>query len=279
VQEQADQISKTEIADYYKKNSEAFEQFSLDRLFIPRYKTVQPEEREKEEKEEQAEAKEQKKEENLTDEQKKAKEAEEKAKQEKKEAEDKARQEAGEKELNALADKLRERAAAGEDFVALQKEAFAAAGTKVENPTVNLPKVRRTGLPPAHSEVFDLKQGEVSKVITDNGGHYIYKVVTKEELPLDQVETEIHNKLKGEKQKKMMDEYTNSFHAEPNEAYFGPPAAPGPVPPRGRPMMGRPPGGPSGMAPGPGGPQGAPPAPNAPASAPAQPTPPPSKPN
>jgi len=33
--------------------------------------------------------------------------------------------------------------------------------------------------------VFDLKVGEVSQVITDNGGHYIYKVVSKEVLPMD----------------------------------------------------------------------------------------------
>jgi len=49
----------------------------------------------------------------------------------------------------------------------------------MDSPTVNLPAVRRTGLPPAHVAVFDLKVGEVSQVITDNGGHYIYKVVSK----------------------------------------------------------------------------------------------------
>jgi len=130
--------------------------------------------------------------------------------------------------LNKLADSLRERAAAGEDFAKLQKEAFEAAGTKVDNPTVNLPKVRRTGLPPAHAAVFDLKVSEVSAVISDNGGHYVYKVVTKEVLPLDdQIKAEIRNKLKSERMKEMMDKYTNSFEAVPNEAYFGPPAAPG----------------------------------------------------
>jgi len=117
---------------------------------------------------------------------------------------------------------------AGEDFTKLQKEAFEAAGTKVENPTVNLPKVRRTGLPPAHVAVFDLKAGEVSQVINDNGGHYIYKVVSKEVLPLDQAKEEIRNKLRGERLKEMMDKYTNSFQATPNEAYFGPAAPAGP---------------------------------------------------
>ena len=252
VSEDAEKVSDAEIADYYKKNPEAYEQYSLDRLFIPRYK--QPE----------AEKDEEKEPEKMTDEQKKAKEAA-----------DKAKQEQGEQEMTKLADSLRERAAAGEDFVKLQKEAFEASGTKVENPTVNLPKVRRTGLPPAHSEVFELKTGEVSKVISDNGGHYIYKVVSKDILPLDQVKEEIHNKLKSERMKEMMDKYTNSFQAVPNEDYFGPPGPSGPPgrmgmgqgapPPHMRPNMNRPP-----MAPQ-----------NAPANAPAQaPNPqPPSNPN
>ena len=212
IQEQADKVPETEVADYYKKNPEAYQQFSLDRLFIPRNK--QPE----------ADKEEGKEPEKLTEEQQKAKEAA-----------DKAKQDQGEQELNKLADRLRERAVAGEDFAKLQKEAFDASGTKVDNPTVNLPKVRRTGLPPAHAAVFDLKVSEVSAVISDNGGHYIYKVVSKETLPLEQVKEEIHNKLKNERSKEMMDKYTNSFQAVPNEAYFGPA---GPAGPPGRVGMG-----------------------------------------
>ncbi len=209
VQEEAEKVPPTEIDTYYKANPEAYEQFSLDRLFIPRNKqpaTDAPE----------GDAK-------LTEEQQKAKEAA-----------DKEKQEAGEKELAKLADTLRERAAAGEDFTKLQKEAFEAANMKMDSPTVNLPKVRRTGLPPAHVAVFDLKVGDVSQVITDNGGHYIYKVVSKTTLPLDQVRDEIRNTLKSQRTKEMMDKYTNSYHVETNEAYFGPP---GPMGPGGRPGM------------------------------------------
>src|SRR5271165_1285637 len=207
VQEDADKVPETEITDYYKKNPEAYQQFSLDRLFIPRNKQVEAQDKD--------DAKEPEK---LTDEQQKAKEAA-----------DKAKQEQGEQELNKLADSLRERATKGEDFVTLQKEAFEAAGTKVEKPTVNLPKVRRTALPPGHAAVFDVKVGEVSAVITDNGGHYVYKVVSAEVLPLEQVKEEIHNKLKGERLKAMMEKYTTSFQVIPNEEYFGPavPAGPG----------------------------------------------------
>lgn len=252
VQEAADKVPEEKIKEYYDKNPEAYEQYSLDRLFIPKHKTVTAEEKKED-------ADEEKKDANLTPEQQEEK-------QKAKEAEEKAKQEQGDEELAKLADTLQKRAAAGEDFTVLQKEAFDASGSKVENPKVNLPKVRRTGLPPAHASVFELKVGEVSQVISDNGGHYVYKVVSKELLPLDdQISGEIHNKLKNEQLKEMMAKYTDSFQAVPNEAYFGPPQAP--TPPRMRPGMNMPPQG----APGPGAggrpapPQSAPPASNAPA--------------
>ena len=268
LQDEADKVSPTDVESYYKKNPEAYEQFSLDRLFIPRYKTL-----ESEDKDDKDDAKDKEKDDKDKDKDKDSqKETEEKQKA--KEAEEQAKREKGEQELNKLADTLRERAAAGEDFTKLQKEAFEASGTKVESPTVNLPKVRRTGLPPAHAAVFDLKVGEVSTVISDNGGHYVYKVVSKEVLPLDQpLQTEIHNKLKSERLKEMTDKYTNSFQAIPNEAYFGQmpagmPGRPGmnqgAPPPHMRPQM----------AP-PVGPQSAPPS----TQAPSQPAPPPSKPD
>ena len=153
VTEEADKVPQEKIAEYYKNNPEAFEQFSLERLFIPRFKQAEAEDKDKDKEKEEA-----KEPEKLTEEQQKAKDAADQAKREK-----------GEQELNKLADSLRERAAAGEDFVKLQKEAFEAAGTKVANPTVSLPPMRRTGLPAAHTAVFDLKVGELSAVISDNG--------------------------------------------------------------------------------------------------------------
>jgi hypothetical protein len=221
VQEQADKITPAQIDAYYKKNTEAYEQFSLDRIFIPRNKQAEPEKAEDLDK--------------MTEDQKKAKEDA-----------DKAKQEQGQQELDKLADSLRDRAAKGEDFAKLQKEAFEAAGMKSDAPTINLPKVRRTGLPPAQSAVFDLKVGEVSQVISDNGGHYIYKVVSKSVLPLDdQIKNEIHNTLRSQNMKDMMQKYNDSYHVDTNEAYFGPPGPQGPMgmrpgmqpPPRQRGMM------------------------------------------
>lgn len=217
IQEDAAKIPPDQIESYYKDHAESFQQFSLDRLFVPRNKQAEPELKDEDEKD---------KDKKLTDEQEKAKEAEEKAKTEQ-----------GEQEMTKLAESLRVRAAAGEEFVKLQKEAFQAAGMKIESPTVTLPKVRRSGLPPAHSVVFDLKVGDVSQVINDSGGHYIYKVDGRDEIPLDQAAQEIKNTLQNERTKKMMDEVNGSFKVETNEAYFGP-AGPAMMPGRGPGGMG-----------------------------------------
>ncbi|MGA8429588.1 MAG: peptidyl-prolyl cis-trans isomerase, partial [Candidatus Sulfotelmatobacter sp.] len=200
IQEEAAKVPPAEVEAYYKEHPEGYEQYNLDRLFVPR--TKQP----------QSEAQETDKEEKLTEEQQKAKEADAKSKEEQ-----------SEQEMTKLADTLRARAVAGEDFMKLQKEAFEAAGMKIESPTVNLPKIRRTGLPPAHAAVFDLKAGEVSQVISDSGGHYIYKINSKDALPLDQVKEEIHNTLQSQRSKAEMEKYQNSFSVETNEQYFGPP--------------------------------------------------------
>jgi spore coat protein CotF len=242
VQEDAAKVSDADIKAYYDAHADTYEQFSLERLFVPRNKQVQPELKDEDKD----------KEEKLTDEQKKAKAAE-------KEAEEKERTEQGEQEMTKLADSLRARAAAGEDFAKLQKEAFAAAGMKIESPTVTLPKVRRSGLPPAHAAIFDLKAGDVSQVINDSGGHYIYKVDSKDQLSLDQAKQEIQTSLQSTRTREAMDKLNGSFKVDTNEAYFGPP---GPAMPPGR---GMPPRGPNPhMAPGaPGGPQSPAPGPGA----------------
>ena len=132
--------------------------------------------------------------------------------------------------MSKLAESLQARAAAREDFAKLQKEEFEAAGMKMESPSVNLPNVRRTGLPPGHATVFELKPGEVSAVISDSGGHYIYKVISKDHIALDQATNEIHSKLQNDRTRELMDKVTNSYKVETNEAYFGPGGV-GTVPP------------------------------------------------
>src|SRR4029077_5246754 len=170
IQEEAEKVSEQDIDDYYKKNPEAYQQYSLERLYIPRTKQA-----------EEVEANEKKDSEKETEQQEKAK------------------QEQDEQEMSKLAESLRARAAAGEDFAKLQKEAFAAAAGKAEPPAVSMPKVRRTGLPQSHAPVFDLKPGEVSVAYSDAGGYSVYKMVSKEPVPLDQAKEEIRGTVRTQR--------------------------------------------------------------------------------
>lgn len=209
LQAEAQNVPDADIQKYYDEHKADFEQYNLDRLFVPRTKQAEPE---------------------LKDElDKNAKPTEEELKA--RQAAEKAKTEASEQAMTKLADDLRERAAKGEDFKALQKEAFTAAGMKIESPTVNLANVRRTGLAPGHAAVFELKPGEVSPVISDTGGHYIYKMNSKADVPFEQAKTEIHGRLQGERMKDLMEKLNNSYKVETNEAYFGP-AGPGGMVPR-----------------------------------------------
>ena len=213
MQKEAAKVPPADIEKYYKDHAADFEQFNVDRIFVPRTKQAEPEAvTDKDEK--------------LTEEQQKAKQDAEKAK---------AAQ--AEQDMTKLADDLQKRAAAGEDFTKLQKEAFAAAGMKVESPNVNLANIRRTGVPPGHAVVFDLKPGEVSQVISDAGGHYIYKLNSKSEEPLDQAQSEIRSRLQNERIREAMEKLNDSYKVDTNEAYFGP-GGTNPMPPR--PGMNRP---------------------------------------
>ena len=92
--------------------------------------------------------------------------------------------------MKKLAETLRGRAAAGEDFAKLQDESIAASGFKGKPPT-RLGKVRRTSLPPEQGEVFNLKVGETSQLISTPNGYLVYKVGDKDTLPMDHVREEI----------------------------------------------------------------------------------------
>jgi len=170
----------------------------------------------------------------------------------------------------ALAEKIQQRAAAGEDFDKLQKEAFSAASNKGTAPPVDLGERRRGTLPPKQEEaVFALKVGEVSAALDEASGYYIYKLVSKDTVPLDKVHDEIKGTLGREHLRESMEKLRGSVESTYNPAYFGtaaPPETGGEVHPPG------PPRGPTPMqrtTPSPSTP--APPAPAAAPAAPAQP--------
>lgn len=141
---------------------------------------------------------------------------------------------AGEAAMKKVAENLQKRAAAGEDFEKLQKEAYAAAGIKGNAPPVKMEKTRHTALPNTQSAVFDLKEGAVSDLLTEPSGYYIYKMVAKRTLPLDAVKNEIKNTISSQRFRDSMQAVQQQSTPELNDNYFGATRPPGmPLPPRG----------------------------------------------
>ena len=204
LQEESQKVSEADLEKYYQDKIDAYQEASLQRLFIPRTKQVMPPK--------------------ATPGVKKDKATEER--------EEKARATAGEAAMTRTATSLRARAAKGESFDTLEKEAYLAAGLKGNSPSTKMEKVRPTTLPPAHHAALQLKAGEVTEVISDPTGHYIYKLVSKQTLPLDAVKPEIKNLIATQRFRDAMQEFQGT--SKLNDAYFGikpkPLAQPGSAP-------------------------------------------------
>jgi len=190
IQQEAANISEKDIEDYYLKNPSAFERASFKRIFIPTRRQTEPPPKEK------------------------ADDAALKAQSESEEA------------MTKEADELRARATTGEDFTRLQQAAYDAAGIKATANSDDLAKIRRINLPAAHVSAFDMKVGELSQVISDASGHYIYKLESKELLPLDAVKEEIRSLLQNRSMQEAMHKIQESFSTEMNPEFFGPGSMP-----------------------------------------------------
>jgi len=132
-----------------------------------------------------------------------------------------AEEKPAEEEMQKVAEGLHARAMAGEDFATLQKDAYEAAGMKGAVPVALLEKMRRNQLPPAHASVFDMKPGQISDVIKDNGGYYVYKLNVRDQEPEQEAAGEIRSTLEQQRFHDMMDKMNHSYTTESNQAYFG----------------------------------------------------------
>ncbi len=124
---------------------------------------------------------------------------------------------------------LRARAVVGEDPDKLQVDAYAEAGSPRSNVNTKMENVRRSTLPPQHERVMDLKVGEVSEVFSDpEGAHFIYKMISKRRLTLEETKTEIRTAISAQRYHDSMKDFQSD--AVFNDAYFIPPGKPGPEP-------------------------------------------------
>ena len=148
----------------------------------------------------------------------------------------------------ALAEKIQARAAAGEDMDKLEQEVYVAENpdaSKDTAPPTTLGPRRRGQLPATHeSKIFDLAAGQASPLLEEPSGFFIYKVESKQVLPLAQVKPQIARQLEEQKMKDAVEQTISSVKATFNDSYFKPPVEPGARPlPHGAKEPGQPPAG------------------------------------
>ena len=121
-----------------------------------------------------------------------------------------------------IAADFRERAARGEDFPRLQKEAYEMLGFSGLPPATDMGNRRRASLPVGViEEIFSLRPGEISKVEDETHSFVIYKVEAKRALPEEQVKDEITREVAKEKLERFLRAITERVRTELNETYFG----------------------------------------------------------
>jgi hypothetical protein len=83
-------------------------------------------------------------------------------------------------------------------------------------------------LPAEEDELFAMKPGQISKVETEPSGFIIYKLESRQTVPLAQMKDEISRELFRQSMEGETKSIAGSLHADFNDQYFGPPA-PGPA--------------------------------------------------
>jgi hypothetical protein len=192
MQEKAGTVSDTEVSDYYTLHSANFEQVDVQQIFVPHAKQITPPAK--------------------TAATIPAKGAP-------------VTEEATRTEVEGLY----KRAAAGEDFAKLQTEAYTFAGLKTKPPDTKVKGLKRGTLTPNRAVVFELKPGEVSRVVTDPTGYFIYKLDKKDSVPMATVRTDIENALKSQKMQAAIQNMERTATPKFDDKYFGPTQGPGPA--------------------------------------------------
>jgi parvulin-like peptidyl-prolyl isomerase len=132
-----------------------------------------------------------------------------------------------EKKLQQLADDIRERAARGEETQKLQDEAYKTLGFPA-TPKTDLGMKRRGTLPAGiEKDLFALKPGEVTKLEMELSGLNIYKLRSRDTIPLQFVRDEIVRELRRKNLEAAIKSVTGSVHSDLNDDFFGAPSGKG----------------------------------------------------
>lgn len=129
-------------------------------------------------------------------------------------------------ERAALGNDIDKRAKAGEDFNALQKEVFDKLAIKSSPPPTDMGAQRRTSFSAEEGAViFDLGAGQVSDIVATPIGDFVYKVVSKRTLSLDEAKTDILTNLQRQRYNTALGAIFAPVSVKLNTDYFGPNAS------------------------------------------------------
>jgi hypothetical protein len=125
------------------------------------------------------------------------------------------------KKVQQLANDIRERAARGEEMQKLQDEVYKTLALP-SPPKADLGMKRRGSLPVAiEKDMLALKPGEVTKLETEMSGFNIYKLRSRDTIPVEYVKAEIVRDLHQKNLEVAIKAVTGNIHPELNEQFFG----------------------------------------------------------
>lgn len=125
-------------------------------------------------------------------------------------------------ERTALANDIDKRAKAGEDFNALQKDVFEKMGIKSPPPPTDMGAQRRSSYSPQETAaIFALAPGQVSDVVDTQIGDFIYKVVSKRTLTVDEARPDIQSNLQRQRYTSELEQVFAPISVQLNPEYFG----------------------------------------------------------
>jgi hypothetical protein len=128
-----------------------------------------------------------------------------------------------EKKAKQLAGEIRERAARGEDVTSLQVEVYNTLGLKTQPPQTEMSINPKPTFPAnVEQEINALKSGEVTKVEFEPSGFNIYKMRSRNTIPLEQAKAEIVREISQKNIDEGLKAATSGVHSELNEQYFSP---------------------------------------------------------
>jgi PPIC-type PPIASE domain len=128
-----------------------------------------------------------------------------------------------EKKARELAAEIRERAAKGEDMAALQLEAYNSLGLGIQPPSTEMATSPKPMFPPnVEQDINALKPGEVTKVEFELSGFNIYKLRSRNTVPLEQARAQLVREISQKNINAALSAATSGVHSDLNEQYFNP---------------------------------------------------------